>query len=371
MPVTFQSGDVLEATYPLTTKTCSSSIYLIRSAVLTWTYSLNSNGIRYYNCSTTNDNTFTTTDLQLYLDCSLDLPPSAEPNTFIFLFKRNNSYYLNLTATLIAQPMAFTNSSKFNVSLSSTSAVLSSTYTFSIMLSQPLSTSGAIWLLLPSVINFTNFLSTSSCSGTLNSASLTIFSRSYSVNSTAAYIMINFNSTSTVLVNSVIVITISGLTNPRSAYVAYGVGLSTYYSTSQNYSLVEYNSSITTITYTTYDTLNLYLTPNNYNVFSTVAANISYKNEIYLTSGMILAFTFPSAVTSVNFTSIVYANSTLTIVNSSSISSTTPITLSITYNFDIPIGTNITIPFTMKSPSNLGTYGPIAFKSYKGSNTYE
>lgn len=371
VPVTFQSGDSLEATYPLSTTTCSTFTYLIRNSALTWTYYINSNGVRYYNCSTTSDNTFTTTNLQLYLDCSLTLPPSAQPSTFIFLFKRNSTYYLNLTATLTAQAIAFTNTSKFAVSLSSTSAVLSSTYTFSIVLSQPLSNSGAIWLLLPSVVNFTSFLGTSSCSATLNGASLTIFNCTYSTNSSAAYVVVNFNASSTVLSNSQIVLTISGLANPRNAYISYGLGIYTYFNASQNASLVEYNSSISTVTYTTYNTLNLYLTPNAYNVFSTVSANISYKNEIYLNAGIVLAITFPSAVSSVNFSSIVYANSTLTIINSSTISSTTPITLSITYNYDIPIGTNITIPFTMKSPSNLGTYGPINFMATKNGNIYE
>jgi hypothetical protein len=66
----------------------------------------------------------------------------------------------------------------------------------------------------------------------------------------------------------------------------------------------------------------------------------------------------------------VYANSTLTIINTSSVTSNSPFNLSFIYNYDMPIGTNLTIPFSMKTPANLGTYGPISFKIIKSLNTY-
>jgi hypothetical protein len=367
VPVSFQSGDTLEATYPLSTTTCSTFLYLIRSSALTWTFSNNTNGVRFYNCITNNDNTVTSANLQLFLDCTLTLPPSAQPTTFVFLFKRNGSYYLNLTASLTAQAVAFTNSSRFAVGLSSSSAILAATYTFTVIVSQQLSSWGAIWLLLPSVVNFTNFLGTSSCSASLDNVVLSIVSCTYASNTTGAFLMVNFNASSTVVINSQIVISVTGLTNPRTAYIAYPVGISTYHNASLSSSLVEFNSSLTTISYSTYDTLHLYLTPDNYNVFTTVSANISFKNELYLSAGMTFAITFPSAVSALNFSSPVFANSTVTVVNSSSVSSGT---LSFTYDYDMPIGTNLTIPFTMKSPSNLGTYGPIEFKVFKGNNTF-
>ena len=55
------------------------------------------------------------------------LPPSAEPTTFIFLFKRNGWSYLTLTTTLAAQAMSFSNSYKFGVGVSSFSAILGAT----------------------------------------------------------------------------------------------------------------------------------------------------------------------------------------------------------------------------------------------------
>lgn len=278
VPVTFQSGDSLEVYYPLTTLTCSSFFYLSRNTALSWTFSLTSNGTRFYTCSTPNDNTFVDTPLQLYLDCSMNLPPSAEPMTFIFLFKRNSSPYLNLSSTLIAQAAAFTNSSKFNLTLSSTSSVLSSIYTFSIALSQPLSAAGSIWILLPSAINFANFMGSSGCTGTINSVNASIASCSYSINGSITTLVINFNQSSFITSGSIVLLTVSGLVNPRYPYSSFGVGINTYHNSSKPSSLVEYNSSLTTVTYMTYDSLNLAINPVAFNVYQTASANITYKN---------------------------------------------------------------------------------------------
>ena len=264
--------------------------------------------------------------------------------------------------------MAFTNSSKLNVTLSSTGAVIGSTYTFSIGLSQPLSIDGAIWLILPSAISFSNFAS--GCTGAINSVTVSIASCSYSPSGTTTILKVNFNTTTTITAGSIVLLTITGLTNPRYAYTPFSIGINTYYDASIASSLVEYNSSLTTVTYTTYDTLNLALSPTAFNVFSTVSTNITFKNEVYLPAGVNFTIGFPSAISSFNFSSIVYANSILTIINTSSLTSTSPYNLSFIYNYDMPIGTNLTIPFSMKTPANLGTYGPISFKITKTINTY-
>ena len=158
--------------------------------------------------------------------------------TFIFLFKRNGSFYLNLTSTLTAQASAFTNSSKFNITLSSTSAVSSSLYTFSIGLSQPLSGVGSIWMMLPSSINFANFLGTSGCTGTINSVNASIGSCGYSTNGSVTTLMIIFNLSSSIATGSILMLTVTGLSNPRYAYNSFGVGINTYHNASKPSSLV-------------------------------------------------------------------------------------------------------------------------------------
>lgn len=92
---------------------------------------------------------------------------------------------------------------------------------------------------------------------------------------------------------------------------------------------------------------------------------------MYLPAGVTFTITFPSAISSLNFSSIVYANSTLTIINTSTVTSASPFNLSFIYNYDMPIGTNLIIPFSIKTPANLGTYGPMSFKITRNNNTYE
>ena len=87
--------------------------------------------------------------------------------------------------------------------------------------------------MLQPVMNFTDLMGISSCSAAINSASL---------------ILISFNAASTVLSNSQIVLTVTVLNSPRSAYIAYPLGISTYYKTSLNSRLDYYNSSLTTLT---------------------------------------------------------------------------------------------------------------------------
>jgi len=41
------------------------------------------------------------------MDCGITAPPSAQPTTFQFLFKRSIYSYLKLTATLIAKSVVF------------------------------------------------------------------------------------------------------------------------------------------------------------------------------------------------------------------------------------------------------------------------
>ena len=65
--------------------------------------------------------------------------------------------------TLAAQAMSFSNSYKFGVGVSSFSAILGATYTLSMVLSQTLSSSVVIWLMLPPVMNFPDFMGITSC----------------------------------------------------------------------------------------------------------------------------------------------------------------------------------------------------------------
>lgn len=161
------------------------------------------------------------------------------------------------------------------------------------------------------------------------------------------------------------------LNNPNYAYSFFSLGINTYYNASQSQSLVEYNPSLISVAYTTYTTNNLAINPTTFSVFNTLTANISYLNQVYLHPGTQIKLTLPSQVTSLTFNRLIYTNTTLRAINESTVSTTTPFTLTFTYYNAVPIGTNMTIPITIKTPSNLGTYGPIQLTASYNSYTYE
>lgn len=78
-------------------------------------------------------------------------------------------------------------------------------------------------------------------------------------------------------------------------------------------------------------------------------------------------------MSNLTFSSLVYLNnSTLQTVNESSITNTSTYKqLTFRYNSDLVVGSKLTIPFTMITPSNLGTYGPINMTVIYGTDIYE
>jgi hypothetical protein len=105
VPVTFQSGDTLQLSYPLSASSCGSTLYLNRNVPTSWSFTGEASSVRSYSYSSSSSNSQNGFILQIYLDCSMTTPPSSQPVTFSLLFSRNNSYYLNLTAEYSALPV--------------------------------------------------------------------------------------------------------------------------------------------------------------------------------------------------------------------------------------------------------------------------
>jgi hypothetical protein len=367
VPVTFQPGDSLEAYYAVSTTTCTSNLFLSRSTPLTWAATNSANGVKYYSCTSNSDNALTAATLQLYMDCSFTTPPSATPATFTFLFLRNGSYYLNLSATFTALAQPLTNSAYFLTTLETLSAVSASTYSFTVQLSQPLSMMGLLTLVLPLDLGISGL---SSCGATINNLAASVSACNYTTASTIL-LSVYFNQSAVIASGSKLLVSVLGLTNPRYAYAAYPFGLRTYYNASVSSSLVEYNDSVRYLTYTTYTSYSLALAPASFAVFEATPANISFLNQVYLYAGTKYSFTLPSAISSVTFSNLVYSNGTLKTINESTVSSSAPFIVAITFYENMPIGTNLTVPITLKTPSNLGTYGPISFTATYNAQVYE
>jgi len=137
------------------------------------------------------------------------------------LFYRSGSAYLNLTSILTASPIPLF--SGLLVELESYQAVVSSQYTISLILDYPLSSKGKLILYLPIEVD-TNSFTNSSCSAKINMIPM-ILSQCQLIKSTNNAISFYFNETSTIIQNSNLSLTITGLKNPRlvDTYLNFGV----------------------------------------------------------------------------------------------------------------------------------------------------
>lgn len=77
----------------------------------------------------------------------------------------------------------------------------------------------------------------------------------------------------------------------------------------------------------------------------------------------------PTQVTNPIFNGFAYINDTIKQINESTVS-TTPPTIVIKYYYDIPIGSNVTVPLTIRTPANLATYSPITLSVVNTAKTY-
>jgi len=264
------------------------------------------------------------------MDCSFSTPPSATPTNFIFLFKRNTQLYLNLTASFTALAQPFASSSNFRLILETASAASPSTYTFTLNISQPLSSQGQLTFTLPSHLNNATFGGLSSCTATISSLTATLSECNY-ISNGSKYLNVVFDHSSSISAASKIVIAVLGLKNPSYAYSSYPIGISTYYNQSVSSSLVEYNSSIYSVVYTTHTTYQLSISPSTYQVYTSSSLNISYTNEVHLNSGTTFKFVFPLAITTLTYGNTLFKGGSLKSINQSTLTTSAPFTLTITF----------------------------------------
>ncbi len=92
---------------------------------------------------------------------------------------------------------------------------------------------------------------------------------------------------------------------------------------------------------------------------------------MYLPAGSSISWTLPTEVSSTGFSNLAYVNGTVKQINESTVVSSSPAKVTIKYYYDLPIGSNFTIPITIKTPSNLGTYSGIVLSASVAGNVYE
>jgi hypothetical protein len=287
----------------------------------------------------------------------------------VFTFYRAGSAYLNLTATLTAIASVI-KAENFNVVPATTSAVVSSSYTFSLVLSQPISSVAMIYLYLPLGLDLSNFQNRSSCSGSRNSVTLSISDCNFTTSSGSIIIYIYLSEAATIASGITLSLVMTHINNPRTVFTSYTFGVATYYSQNLASSVAEYNLAAASLPYSTYSSFGLTINPSSFYVYASTSTTLSYKNQVFLPAGMVFTYEFPSSIEGISFNPVlVYANGSLQSVNQTSTSLATK-TLTFQYNSDIPIGTNISVSFDLKTPTNMGTYNYINLTIDNGGNIY-
>jgi len=275
---------------------------------------------------------------------------------------------LSATLTALAATIKALN---FKVAPTTMSAVISSSYTFSLLLSQNISSQGMVYLYLPVGLDLSGFQNRSSCSGTKNAISLSIANCNFSATSSSIIIYVYLSETVAISSGTNLSLLITNINNPRTVFTPYTFGVATYYNLNLALSMVEYNLAAASISYTTYSSFNLNISPSSFYVYNSASSTVSYKNQVFIPAGVVFTYIFPSAISGLTFNPVlVYANSSLQSVNQSSASQATQ-TLTFQYNSDIPIGTNISISFILKTPANMGTYNYINLTISNADNIYE
>lgn len=242
-----------------------------------WAFAGSSIGMRSYNGVFLSDNTHYSSNLQLYLDCNINSPPSAQPTTFVFTFLRGGSAYLSLSATLTALATVIS-SVNFKVTPTTTSAVISSTYNFSLLLNQAISSQAIINLYLPIGLDLSDFKNRSSCSGSRNANTLSISNCNFSIASSSIIVYVYLSETALISSGTNLSVLLTNIKNPRSVFTSYTFGIATYYSASLTQSLVEYNLAGALTSYTTYSSFSLNITPSSFYVYASASTRLSYKN---------------------------------------------------------------------------------------------
>lgn len=216
---------VYEATMP-----CGSVTINRQPNFLSWPYVTSpATGICTYTATFTSNAAYGSSII-IYLSSVMAAPPSAQPTTFYFLFKRNSSPYMNLTATFTSVTKSLANTS-FSLSIDSYSAVISASYLFSLTLGQPIGAWGQVVLYLPLSISTQSF-SNSSCSASIGSSSLSLFSCTKTLTSTNNIIVFSFAQSSPIPKGSILSLNVRGLGNPRVVFTPYSFGVETYYNRS-------------------------------------------------------------------------------------------------------------------------------------------
>ena len=284
---------------------------------------------------------------QIFLSCTaFNLPESATPQVMTFNFYRNNIPYLQLSATM--NPTADTiSTANTALTLADSSMAATTTYTFVFNNTHPLSTSASLELTFPADITVP---ASPSCVITTGTATLT----SSSCSGSGQVITFTLDTSSGIAASDTITLQVSSLTNPLQPNT-YTFGLNTYYSSTQNTSLVETSTTCFSATYTAISNHPVILTPTSMTVYTTTTVILSMTNQVALPANTEWVVVWPADVTGVTALSPTIENNGTAValgVNAAVSGNNLTFTTSQAIAIDSPL----TMQVSLVTPSSLGSY---------------
>jgi hypothetical protein len=274
LTITIQPSDTVDVSYsPISSLLSCNTLIVYRSGNPLYTLTSPTSGSTYVTYtfpSNSGYNTEYTFPIYTYLQCtSFLLPPSETPVTISFNFKRNSDLYLMLSTAITASATTF-NSSKATLTLSNYAMIASSTFTFNFLIGQPLGSTPAFVIVIP-----TDFTMVSpSCSASI--LGLTVSSSSCTYLNSTNTIRVILTASSAISTNSnITIVVLSGVTNP-STPKSYSFSMSTYYDSTVSTSRVETSLTAFAVTITEISNYPVTLSPSGLTVYSSTSIVLSF-----------------------------------------------------------------------------------------------
>jgi hypothetical protein len=289
LSMTINQNDFLSIVFPNNTTFQYDNIYGIYFYNLPPTIS--GQTVLIYN-SATSSGTYTQNTAYIVTFQYFQAPPSTLPTSpIVFSILRSGYPIMTGSASLTASPGALTATA--TPTIFRVLAVTS--YTFSITISDPLSSQGMIQVFLPSVITTaSNATSCAQISGVgLNTLPTCAF---YSALN--SILITNINASSTTIVAQTLTLTINGLTNPPDTATTSAFTITTYYANTQSGLTDTGSAPGVTATIGTIAVASVSVTPSSYLVYATgVTYTVTFNNTYPIHLNGFVSLLIPTDIT--------------------------------------------------------------------------
>lgn len=266
----------------------------------------------------------------------------------LFIFKRAGSEYLQLSGYLTPAATALASSQTKIVISDSAMAATGVLYTLSVVTGQGLGLAPALVVTVPSTLALPV---TPVCSVSLSTFTLSTSSCVYS--SSEGTLTYSLTASILIPVGTNITLSVQAVTNPPSL-ISLLLGLTTYYSSVDPTSRVEYAAAAFSVTTTGISHFPCVLSPASLTVYSVVSTQVALTTTVDLPAGSLIYVEYPASATELAVGSTPLTVSGISQAVAGSVHANN--SYSLTTNQTILANSSITLTASIRTPSSVGTY---------------